>query len=57
MGKYLLLNNFHFNGPTLGFYRQTEVRTTLYSIVNSSTGKYTLGFHPQTQKLELPCTA
>ena len=43
-------------------------RTTLYSIVNSTIGKYcsgsrchlngrTVGFHPQNQKLEPLCTA
>ena len=41
-------------------------RTTLYSIINNTTGKYcsvaftwmvTLGFLPQTQKFKTPCTA
>ena len=47
--------------------RIKNVRTTLYSVLNSTfQGKvllrgfdlngHTLGFHSQTQKLELPCT-
>ena len=61
-----LLSSFHMNGHTLGFHSDSKVRATLYmySIVNSTTGKYcsvthlnghTIGFHPQTQKLEPAC--
>ena len=49
------------------FSSHPNVSTTLYSIINSTAGKYcsvafilnghTLGFHPQTQNLEPPYTA
>ena len=51
-----LLSSFHLNGHTSGFHPQT--RTTLHSIVNSTTGQHcsvvlfwtiTRGFHPRTQ--------
>ena len=32
----VLLNSFYLNGHTLGF----QVRTNLYSIINSTTSKY-----------------
>ena len=34
--RKVLLSSFHLNGHTIGF----QVRTTLYSIINSTTGKY-----------------
>ena len=58
--KYLIVPCGH----TLEFYVQ-KVRNTLNSIINHMkvllnsfhlNGR-TLGFHPQTQKLEPPCTA
>ena len=60
--------SFHLNGHTSAFNDCTnsEVRTILYSIENSTTGKHcsvafismvTLTFNLQTQKLEPPCTA
>ena len=41
-GKYYSSRGFHLNGHTLGIHQCTdsEVRTTLYSIASSSTGKY-----------------
>ena len=35
-----LLNGFHLNGHTLGFHPNSKVKTTLYSIINSSTWTY-----------------
>ena len=40
--RNVLLSSFHLNGHTLGFYPQTQNRTTLHSIINSTTGKYCL---------------
>ena len=64
----VLLNSFHFEwSHTRVSSTDFKVRTTLYSIINSTTLKYcsiafilngrTLGFHPPTLKLEPPCTA
>ena len=56
----VIISNFHLNRHTLRFLTTgLKVRITLYSITNSTTGKYfsvafihghTLGFNPQTKK-------
>ena len=53
----VLVSCFHLNGHTFGIScRDLKVKTTWYSIINSTTGKhyscfqlpaYTRGFHPQ----------
>ena len=54
-----LLSSFHLNSHSLGFHPQTQkVRNTLYSIINSTIGKYcSVAFiwmrviYPQTQRV------
>ena len=60
---------FHFEWSYFAITSaNSKVRTTLYSVINSTTGEYcsvalnglnshTFGFNPQTQKLQLPCAA
>ena len=37
----VLLSSFYLNGNTLGFYLRTQkARTTLFSVINSTMGKY-----------------
>ena len=38
--RKVLLSYFHLNGHTLGFQSASKARTTLYSIINSTIGKY-----------------
>jgi len=46
--RKLLSNSCDLNGRTLGFYPDSKVRTTMYSIIDSITGKYcSIGFNPQ----------